>query len=116
MSGIDGPGKVGGASIASGVERASEAQGAEKSGSVEAATNEAIATGMEALFDQVAAELQAGHFADRSEAIRAAVDGVLAEQMGHLAPATRGQLAAQIADVLSEHPGLSTRLDRLLNV
>ena len=115
MSGVDGPGKVGGASIASSVERASEAQGAEKSGSVDA-TNEAIATGMEALFDQVAAELQAGHFADRGEAVRAAVDGVLAEQMGHLPPATRGQLAVQIADVLSEHPALSTRLDRLLNV
>lgn len=114
MSSIDGPGSVGGSkpaapSAVDGPRRAEDeawVEGAEAAAPVDAA--------WAALFDQVAAELQAGRFASRDDAVRAAVAQVLEQTMPTLDASTRTTLTEQVSAALVDHPAMVDRLERLL--
>lgn len=86
---------------------------AEPVASVEAA---AAADPLVALFDAVQARFPGGIApAERSTAVRAVVDEVLGQEMGHLAAPTRAGVADKVTQALLTHPELSARLDRLLS-
>lgn len=114
MSRIDGPGGVGGSKPAA-PGAVDGPRGAEDEAWVDGVEDAAPAdAAWAAMFDQVASELQAGRFASRDDALRAAVAQVLERTMPTLDASTRASLVDQVSAALVDHPALSDRLDRLL--